>query len=152
VFARPWILTSVGVLALVVSVSSFAAGRARTARSVNLIESGHLHLTSRHGLHLNEQGSATGTIHGAVYIHLTLTSKHSFSVEVNVYPRAGSLTGYGSAGYHVVGGYGDFSGTLSIRRGTGTYAHARANNLRFTGSIQLSNDAVSVRLAGTLHY
>lgn len=146
-FARPWIFACAGILALVVPGPSLAA-----PRSVHLNESGHLHSTGGHGMLLNEQGSVSGTIHGTVYIHAALRSLHSFVAEVNVYPRGGSLTGYGSAEYHVVGGYADFSGSLSITRGTGGYSHAHARNLRFTGSIQTSNDAVTVRLSGAMYY
>lgn len=135
------------MLAVVAPAPSLAA-----ARSVYLKESGRLHSTGSHGMHLNEQGSVTGTIHGTVYIHAAVRSLRSFVAEVNVYPRGGSLTADGSADYHIVGGYADFSGSLSITRGTGSYSHARAHNLRFTGSIQNSNDAVIVRLSGTMYY
>ena len=146
------VLALLALLVLAAPAASLASGAAHTARTVSLTESGHLHLTSSHQLHLNEQGSASGTIRGQIYIHLDVSSQHSVSAEVNIYPSGGSLSGNGSASYHVVGGYADFSGSLSITRGTGTYAHANARNLRFTGSIQRSNDAVDVKLSGTLHY
>jgi hypothetical protein len=151
-----WIFACAAMLALVVPGPSLAA-----ARSVYLNESGHLYSTSGHGIsptrvsadvHINEQGSVSGTIHGPVYIHVHVSSLHSFVAEVNVYTRGGSLTGYGSAGFRLAGGYAQFSGSLSITRGTGSYSHARAHNLRFTGSIQGSNDAVTVRLSGTMYY
>jgi hypothetical protein len=127
------------------------ARRAHSARTVDLAESGHLHRTSSSGVHLNEQGGATGTIPGTIYIHLKVSSNR-VSAEVSIYPHGGSLTGYGSASYHVNGGFAPFSGTLTISRGTGTYAHARSGALRFTGSIQRSNDAVTVQLSGRLTY
>jgi hypothetical protein len=52
----------------------------------------------------------------------------------------------------VVGGYAAFSGTLSITRGSGKYARARASGLRFTGTIQRRGDSVSVHLSGPLSY
>ena len=129
------------------SSSSFAADR-----SVNLDETGHLHSTGSHGPHLNEQGSVSGTIHGTVYVHADVNSLHSFVAEVNFYQQGGSLTGSGSASYHVERGYDEFSGGLSITRGSGSYAHAHARNLRFTGSIQRSNYAATVKLSGTVYY
>lgn len=120
------------------------------AGTVSLSESGHLHLTSKHGFTLNEQGSAAGTIGGTIYIHLRLVSSSRVTSEVNIYPHGGSLSGYGSASYHVVGSYASFSGSLKIARGTGSYDGARASALRFTGTIQRRNDAVTVQLSGPL--
>jgi hypothetical protein len=125
---------------------------AKLARTVSLSESGHLRLTSKKGFTLNERGSASGTISGSIYIHLHLVSDSRVTAEVNIYPHSGSLSGSGSASYHVVGGYAAFSGTLSITRGTGRYARARASGLRFTGTIQRRDDSVAVRLSGRLSY
>ncbi len=124
--------------------------RARAARTVSLHETGRLHLTSKHGFTLNEQGSATGTVRGTIYIHLHLVSNNKVTAEVNIYPRGGSLSGAGSARYGVIGGYAAFTGTLAIERGTGRYAHAHASRLSFTGTIQRRNDAVTVQLSGPL--
>ena len=41
---------------------------------------------------------------------------------------------------------------LAYNTRTGTYAHAHSGALRFTGSIQRSNDAVTVQLSGRLSY
>jgi hypothetical protein len=129
-----------------------AVPRARVARTVSLNESGRLQLTSKKGFTLNERGTTSGTITGAMYIHLNLASSSRVTAEVNIYPRGGSLTGTGTASYRVEGGVAAFSGTLSITRGTGKYAHAHASGLRFTGTIQRRNDAVAVRLSGPLSY
>ncbi|HEY2217152.1 MAG TPA: autotransporter, partial [Solirubrobacteraceae bacterium] len=94
----------------------------------------------------------SGTIAGSMYIHLNLASTSKVTAEVNIYPREGSLTGTGSASYRVQGGVAVFSGTMSITRGTGKYAKARASGLRFTGTIQRRNDAVAVQLSGRLSY
>lgn len=125
---------------------------AKLARTVSLSEIGRLRLTSKKGFTLNERGSASGTITGPIYIHLHLVSNTKVTAEVNIYPREGSLTGSGSASYHVVGGYAAFTGTLSITRGSGKYARARASGLRFTGTIQRRDDSVSVHLSGPLSY
>src|SRR5271166_496887 len=128
------------------------SGCAHAARTVSLAESAHLRRTGPpSGVHLNEQGTSSGTINGTIYIHLKVYSNH-VSAEVNIYPHGGSLTATGSAAYHVNGGYAPFSGTITVQRGTGTYAHARSGALRFTGSIQRSNDSVTVQLSGHLSY
>ncbi len=124
---------------------------ARAARTFTLSESGRLRLTSHHGFTLNEQGSATGTIHGTIYIHLHVVSTNRVTAEVNIYPSGGgSLTGMASASYHPSGAVASFSGTMSIVRGSGHYAHARGSGLSFSGTIQRSNDAVTVRVSGRM--
>jgi hypothetical protein len=148
---------SVGVLVAVgplgPGVSSGAAGRAgtqsaRVARTFSLHESGRLHLTSKHGFTLNEQGSGSGTITGTIYVHLTIVSTSRVSAEVNIYPGGSSISGVASASYHRGTTSGSFSGSLSISRGTGSYARAHGSGLSFTGTIQRSNDAITVYVSG----
>jgi len=126
------------------------AAVARTARTFSLSESGRLHLTSHRSFTLNEQGSAQGTISGTIYIHLNVVSTNRVTAEVNIYPSGGSLTGYASAGYHPSGSVATFSGTMSVARGTGRYRRARGSGLSFTGTIQRSNDAVTVHVNGRM--
>lgn len=131
-------------------VATASAHGASAARTVSLSEFGKLRLTSKQGFTLNERGSATGTIAGTIYIHLHIVSNSKVTAEVNIYPTSGSLTGNGSAAYHVNGGQAVFTGTLAIGRGTGKYARARASRLTFIGAIERRNDAVSVQLSGRL--
>jgi hypothetical protein len=126
------------------------APAARVARTVTLNESGRLHLTSKHGFTLNEEGAASGAIKGRIYLHLTISSTNRVTAEVSIYPTGGSLTGNASASYHVTGATASFSGTMSIARGTGSYRNARGSGLGFSGTIARSNDAVSVHLTGRL--
>jgi hypothetical protein len=140
--------TGIGLLAM--SASSAAAPVASSARTINLKETGRLHLTSHHGFTLNEVGSATGTIGGTIYLHLNIVSTNHVTAEVNIYPRGGSLTGKASASYRVAGGTANFSGTMYIARGTGSYRHAHGSGLGFVGSIRRSNDAVTVYLTGRM--
>jgi hypothetical protein len=137
---------------LAVAVASAASQTATASRTLSLSESGRLHLTSKQGFTLNEQGSASGTITGTIYIHLHLTSTSKVTAEVSIYPSGGSLSGNGSAAYRVEGSVAAFSGTLAITRGSGKYAHARASALRFTGTIQRRGDAVSVHVSGPLSF
>jgi hypothetical protein len=126
-----------------------AGPRARTATTTSLNERAQLHKTGYHELTLNEQGTATGTIKGAIYIHLNVESKR-VTAEVNIYPSGGSLTGYASASYHTGTTNASFSGTMSITRGSGRYAHARATGLHFTGSIRRIDDYTTVEVSGKL--
>ena len=139
-----------GVATLGTGISSAAPAKAHTARTITLNESGQLHRTSHSGLKLNEQGSASGTIKGTIYIHLDVVSPNRVTAEVNIYPSGGSLTGSGSADYRVNGGTASFSGTMSIDRGSGSYAGAHGSGLSFSGTIQRLSGSVAVHLSGKM--
>lgn len=124
------------------------AAVASGARVLSLNENGSLHLTSRHGFTLNERGLASGTVSGTIYVHLSIVSSSRVTAELNIYPSGGSITARGSASYHKERTSARFSGSMSIERGTGSYAHARGSGLSFSGAIQRSNDAVTVHVAG----
>jgi hypothetical protein len=139
-----------GVAWLGTGISSAASAKAVAARTITLNESGQLHRTSHSGLKLGEQGSASGTIRGTIYIHLDVVSPTRVTAEVSIYPSGGSLTGSGSADYRVNAGTASFSGTLSIDRGTGSYAGAHGSGLSFSGAIQRLSGAVTVHLSGKM--
>jgi hypothetical protein len=141
-------LLCAGVLGL--GTSSANGALAVAARSMSLNETGRLHLTSKHGFTLNEEGSASGTIRGKLYLHLKIVSTNRVTAEVSIYPSGGSLTGYAGAAYHVAGATANFSGSMSIARGTGRYRRAHGRGLSFTGTIKRSSDAVTVYLSGKL--
>jgi len=130
------------------SASQARATLASGARVLSLNESGNLHLTSKHGFTLNEQGLASGTVRGTIYVHLSIVSSSHVTAELNIYPSGGSITAHGSGSYHKEGTSARFSGSMAIDRGTGSYAHARGSGLSFSGTIQRSNDAVTVHVAG----
>jgi hypothetical protein len=118
------------------------------ARTISLSESGNLHLTSKHGFTLDEQGPASGTVTGTIYVRLQIVSTSRVSAEVSISPRGGSISGDASASYRRGSATASFSGTLSISRGTGSYSNARGSGLSFSGTIQRSNDAIAVRVSG----
>jgi len=131
------------------SVSRAAARSALAARTISLNETGRLHLTSKHNFTLNEQGSASGTIAGTIYVHLTAVSTSRVTAEVNIYRSGGSISGTGAAGYRRVGAIASFSGGLSIGRGTGNCSHVRGSGVSFSGTIQESrDDAITVHVSG----
>ncbi len=147
-------VVSCGVAAAAASLGSgiapAAAARALQARSFSLKETGNLHMTSKHEFTLNERGAASGTITGVIYVHLTVVSTSRVTAEVNIYPRGGSITGYGTASYHRGSETATFSGSASISRGTGQYAHAHGSGLSFSGTIARSDDAITVHMNGTV--
>jgi hypothetical protein len=146
--------TLAGLATLIAGVSAAHAAHvapgAHASRTISLNDSGRLHLTSHHGFTLNEQGSATGTISGTIYIHLNVVSTNHVTAEVNIYPHGGSITGKASASYRPSGALASFTGTMNIIRGTGRYSRARGTALSFTGTVQRSNDAVTVHVNGRI--
>lgn len=128
---------------------SSSAPHAIVAKTTSLHETGRLHLTSKHNFTLNERGTATGTIAGQIYVHLTAVSSSRVTVEVNIYPHGGSVSGRGSGSYHRHGTTAEFAGSMSFTRGTGNYAHVHGPNLSFSGTIAESNhDAITVHVSG----
>jgi hypothetical protein len=134
--------------ALAPSTQEARAAVASGARVLSLDENGSLHLTSKNGFTLNEQGLASGTVRGKIYVHLSIVSSSRVTAELSIYPRGGSITAHGSASYHKESTRALFSGSMSIERGTGSYASAHGSGLSFSGTIERSNDAVTVHVAG----
>jgi hypothetical protein len=132
------------------ALASPAAVRpADAARTISLTENGHLHLTSKHNFTLNEVGTASGTASGTIYVRLTAVSTSVVKAEISIYPHGGSLAGSGTAGYHRSGTVAQFSGSMAIDQGTGSYARVHGSGLRFSGSIAESDrDAITVQVSG----
>lgn len=147
---------AVGAIATAITFGTGAAGasspRATAARSINLSDTASLHLQNKKGLVLKEAGNAKGTLPGALYLQLKVTSTRSVSAEVQVYPSGGSISGVAKASYRVAGSTATFSGTLAVTKGSGKYSKAKASALSFSGTIKRSNDAVTVRVSGKMSY
>ncbi len=147
---------ALGALATATVFGAGAAGaaspHARAARSVDLNDSASLHLQNKHGIELKEGGTAKGNLGGPLYLQLKVTSTRSVSAKIQVYPKGGSISGSAKASYHVSGATATFSGTMEVSKGSGTYSKAKASALKFSGTIQRSNDAVTVRVSGPMSY
>jgi hypothetical protein len=125
-----------------------AVRHARAARTVSLEEVGKLRLTGKHGFTLDEQGPASGTLAGTIYVHLRIVSTSSVAAEVSISAHGCSISGDATATYHRGSSAASFSGSLSIGHGTGSCSAARGSGLSFGGTIQRSNDAIAVRVSG----
>ena len=137
-----------GTLALAVGATGASGSTAHAARTVSLNDTGNMHKTAKHGFNLYESGSASGSISGSISLHLDVISTNKVTAELTVYPRGGSLTGKASGSYRNNGGTASFSGTLSIIHGTGSYSGAHGSGISFSGTIQRSNDSMTVRVNG----
>ena len=143
-------LAAVAAASVSFAVGAYARTTATESAVVSLNDTGHLHLTSHHSFTLNEQGTASGTIAGTIYIHLNVVSTNRVTAEVNLYPHGGSITGYAAAGYHPSGAVATFNGTMSVARGTRRYSGAHGSGLSFSGTVQRSTDAVTVHVSGRM--
>jgi hypothetical protein len=132
------------------STQASPAARAVAARTISLNESGRLSLTSKHGFTLNEKGPGSGTVAGTIYVRLQIASTSRVTAEVSIATRGGTITGNATASYHRGKTTASFAGSLAITRGTGSYAHAHGAGLSFSGTIQRSNDAITVHVRGAV--
>jgi hypothetical protein len=125
---------------------------AKAARTVSLVETGHLAFvpSMERGSAIGERGRATGTYDGSLEVYLTIHPHYATAV-MTVYPRGGSITGSAHADYVVHGSVGSFQGTLDITHGTGTFKHI-SGKLSFKGAINHLNYKMWVVTQGTARY
>jgi hypothetical protein len=136
-----------GTTGSAVATARCPVAAARTARTISVNETGHLRLTAKHGFTLEEQGSASGTFKGAIYVRLTAVSTSRVTAEITIRGSRGSISGRASASYRTGHTTASFSGSMSITHGAGSYAHAHGS-LGFSGTIQRSNSAITVYVSG----
>jgi hypothetical protein len=140
--------TGACALALTMGAAGASGSTAGTARTVSLNDTAHLHRTSSHGFNLYESGSASGTLGGSISLHLDVISTNRVTAQITVHPSGGSISGTASGSYRNNGSTASFSGTMNVTSGTGSYSHAHGSGLSFSGTIQRSNDAVTVHVSG----
>lgn len=141
------------VAALGVGTAGATGPRAHASRTISISESGSLRYSNKQGPVVKEQGYARGTLNGQIYIQLRLPSPKTVLAGIQVYPKGGgSLHGSASASFRQHGSYASFSGRMNITGGSGRYSKAHASGLSFSGTINRSNSAVSVRVTGRLSY
>jgi hypothetical protein len=118
------------------------------ARMTSLEEVGHLTLIGKHDFTLLERGRVSGTSDGVIYVRLTAVSTSRVIATVKILPRGGGIFGYASASYRNAGPTTSFAGSMSINYGSGIYAGVHGSGLSFSGTIERSNDAITVRVSG----
>jgi hypothetical protein len=141
---------AVALLGMALDATSSHATRARAAGTALLNDTALLHRASHHGFTIDEAGTASGTISGSIDLHLNIVSVNRVTAEVTLYPSGSSIVGYATASYRPSGGVASFSGTMTIERGTGRYRGAHGSGLSFTGTVQRTNDAVTVHVNGSM--
>jgi hypothetical protein len=115
----------------------------------NVNEYGSLTLEHSKGATIDERGRGSGTFDCAVYIQLTLSGTR-VTATYSAYPHGGSIVGRATARIHTAttkAAY--FSGTITLTRGSGSYAHS-SGTASFQGTISRTSYAMTVRVAGRL--
>lgn len=140
-------LLATGATALA-AAPGIAGASGSAARTVSLNDTGHLHKTAHHGLNLYEAGPTSGSLSGTVTLHLDVVSTNRVTAQLTVHSGHSSINATASGSYRNNGPTASFSGTLSVTGGTGSYAHAHGSGLSFSGTIQRTTDAVTVRVSG----
>jgi hypothetical protein len=116
---------------------SGGASSSLTQHLVDDIE--QVHITSRQGPDIIQQGVVTGTPigSGTVVMHDRLTAS-GVNVSFTVTGGGGTVTGLSVASLQVKGSTVKYSGTAHLTGGTGRYSRVRAPHLTVTGSGLLS--------------
>jgi hypothetical protein len=140
--------TGACALALTMGAAGASGSTAGAARTISLNDTAHLHRTSSHGFNLYESGNASGTLGGSISLHLDVVSTNRVTAQITVHPSGGSISGSASGSYRNNGSTASFSGTMTITGGSGRYSGAHGSGLSFSGTIQRSNDAVTVHVSG----
>jgi hypothetical protein len=123
---------------------------ARAARTLNVTDEAHLHLTGTSGELLEEEGKATGALPGEVRVRFVVST--SITGSFTIYPRGGgSISGHGSARLRSTGTYASFGGTMSVSHGTGRYTHAHGSG-GFYGVVNRRSYALVIQTTGRLSY
>jgi hypothetical protein len=126
--------------------------RAHSARLLKVNDSGHLHLLHAYGEVIEEEGKASGTLPGIVFVHMTVGAANvtaSFTIRSE---GGGSIEGHGEAALHSSGRYSSFAGTLSVSHGTGRYAHAHGQGKLYGTIERTKTKHLTVQTIGTLDY
>lgn len=123
---------------------------ARAARTLHIVDTGHLHLLHASGAILSEEGPVSGTLPGSTRVRLDVGENVTASFTITS-RGGGSITGHGSAALHSSGRYASFGGSLSVTRGTGRYAHAHGSG-KLYGVIDRRTHSLAVQAIGTLNY
>lgn len=135
-------------LVLPLALALAAAADARPAlTSVN--EYGSLQIQSHKGSTIDEKGIGWGTFNCSVVIALTLSGT-LVTANYTAYLQGGSISGTATAHIHsATTRAAAFSGTISLRRGTGTRAHA-SGTAGFSGTINRTSYAMTTHITGRL--
>jgi hypothetical protein len=133
-------------LALLLALTAPASADA-SLTSVN--EYGSLRMQRHKGSTIDEKGVGWGTFNCSVVIALTLSGT-LITANYTAYLQGGSISGTASAHIHsATTTAARFSGTISLRHGTGSRSHA-SGTAGFAGTINRTSYAMTTHVTGRL--
>jgi hypothetical protein len=136
-------------LAAVPGIASGGGPSARVTRTLTAIDTAHLHKIPNSGEEVLEVGRATGTLPGSVRAYLNVGP--TVIAHFAIYTQAGSISGVGTGRLKGRAAEPSFAGRMSVRHGTGRYAHAHGEG-GFYGTLNRKTYALVVQTTGTLSY
>lgn len=145
---RQLVLVAAGMSLLATLLGSTFGANAQ-GHKLKASDTARLHYVSASGSLLYEEGQASGTLPGAMHVHLDVGA--TFRGNFTIYAPAGIITGHGTAVPHGSGTYESFAGSLIITGGSGRYSHARGRAGLY-GTFNRSNYRLVVQTTGTLLY
>ena len=134
----------------IVLLLALAIPASATASLTSVNEYGSLRVQSHKGSTINEKGTGWGTFNCSVVIALTLSGT-LVTANYTAYLRGGSISGTANAHIHsATTRAAAFSGTISLRHGTGSRANA-SGTAGFSGTINRTSYAMTTHTTGRLH-
>jgi hypothetical protein len=135
-----------------ITVPSIADSRdspATVARVLTVTDTARLHTIPNSGEEILEVGRATGALPGTVRAYLNVGP--TVTAHFTITTAAGSISGVGSGKLKGRAAEPSFSGRMTIRHGTGRYAHAHGDG-GFYGTLNRKTYALTAQTSGTLSY
>ena len=143
---------SAALLAVVSPVRASGTERAHASRSVSVKDEGRLRLVKSSGSLLIDEGPASGTIPGKVRVRFTYDGNPTVNAQITIYGHAGDIEAQGGGRLSSpTSSSPSFAGTLTIRGGSGRYAHASGSGHLY-GVFYRRSYAMVVQTEGTLRY
>ena len=127
-----------------------SAPPAHVARTLKATDTAKLHKVSALGSELFEEGKATGTLPGRMHANVNIGA--TISGSFIIYTSAGAIRGHGEAKLKLGSGvYESFAGTVTVKGGTGRFAHARGRTGLY-GTFDRETYALVIQTTGALSY
>ena len=152
-FLKRWRIRTAAVVVLLGVLGS--AAPAAMARTLKATDTAQLHKVSVSGSSLIEEGKATGTLPGKMRASVDVSADISGTFKITV-PGVGTITGRGTATLTPPTGnrptpYESFHGTVTVKGGTGRFAHAHGQTGLY-GTFDRDTYALVIQTTGTLAY
>lgn len=121
------------------------------ASAQNFEESLRMRIKKKDGSHISAKGSASGTVDGKVSFKIHTVSGSKATASFYGHNSHGTISGTGTAKYHVSGAVSYYTGKIKTLTGTGKYAHASSQGISLSGTVNRRTYDVKMTLTGRWH-